>query len=449
MPEVALVRLHGGVAPPPGPRPPQLLVTVRGRAGPAAGESGLSVFGLPPTTAGGADGGIGLAPYAEGEAELRLPLDSRLSLGMAAGAELGSGFAVVLRPGADPALRTGLNEETAGRGAAGARLAVDLTRAAREGEDPMTLFAAGPASLRARSLGIALESSVDGGGADAGVRLIVAGGRVEVTGDGVPFVEDVLPSGGAAVDVDFDLSWSHRAGVRFDGSAELRTRRAVGHRIGPVTIDAAELALAAAGGALSADASVTATVELGPARITIEGLGLRAAIDQRPGALGAADLAVRPRAPTGLGLAIDAGPVTGGGFLALRSRARASTRARCTCSSRGSRSRAVGLLTTRLPGGKPGFSLLVIVSRRVPAGAARARLHAGRRRRAARDQPHRRGRGAARRVEDRRARRGALAARPEGERRRSWWRRWRGCSRRRRAGTCSRRRRASCGARRR
>ena len=83
LPEIPLARMHGGALP---EHPPQLqlLLPLLGSAGPLSGETGISVFGLPPTTSGGADGGLGLAPYAEGTATLRLPLSSIISLGMSA-----------------------------------------------------------------------------------------------------------------------------------------------------------------------------------------------------------------------------------------------------------------------------------------------------------------------------------------------------------------------------
>jgi hypothetical protein len=74
---------------------------------------------------------------------------------------------------------------------------------------------------------------------------------------------------------------------------------------------------------------------------------------------------VRPRAPTGLGLAIGAGPVTGGGFLRYEAE-RSQYSGAVALDFEGIAVRAVGLLTTQLPGGRPGFSLLVLVSADFP-----------------------------------------------------------------------------------
>ena len=105
----------------------QLFLPLLGSDVAGSSEAGLTVFGLPPTVADGVDGGLGIAPYARGTAELRVPLTSRLSVGLAAAGDLGTGIALLLRRH-DPDLRTGLTESPA-RAAAGATMSVDLTLA--------------------------------------------------------------------------------------------------------------------------------------------------------------------------------------------------------------------------------------------------------------------------------------------------------------------------------
>ena len=51
----------------------QLFLPLLGSDVAGSSEAGLTVFGLPPTVADGVDGGLGIAPYARGTAELRVP----------------------------------------------------------------------------------------------------------------------------------------------------------------------------------------------------------------------------------------------------------------------------------------------------------------------------------------------------------------------------------------
>ena len=64
LPALPLARLHGGTTPPHAPQI-QLFLPFLGSGPPISVEAGISVFGLPPTAAGGVDGGIGLAPTAK------------------------------------------------------------------------------------------------------------------------------------------------------------------------------------------------------------------------------------------------------------------------------------------------------------------------------------------------------------------------------------------------
>ena len=309
-----LMRLHG--APPPA-HPPmtQLFLPLVGSDVAGSSEAGMTVFGLPPTAAGGVDGGLGIAPYARGTAELRVPLTSRLSVGLAAAGDLGTGIALLLRAGVDPDLRTGLNTENPGRATAGATMSVDLTLADADGSEPVTLLAEDDLSLTARTFAVTLSIDVSGESADAILRLAIAQGRFAVMSTGLPFLDDLLPDEGVVVEVDADLSYSSRDGLTLSGQASLTVARAVGTKLGPLTLDRYELSLGTSGGGIAAGLGVAATLALGPVELSVAGVGVRAAIEPGPGNLGAADLAVRATPPNGVGVVIDAEVVTGGGFV--------------------------------------------------------------------------------------------------------------------------------------
>ena len=360
LPAIPLARLHGGT--PPSHQPQiQLFLPLLGSSGSLTGEVGISVFGLPPTAPGGIDGGLGFAPYAEGTASLRIPLSSTLSIGMSAHADLGSGLALVLRPGRAPLLRTGLNEPQAGTGGPGAQVQLDLTLAVPQGAEPVTLLSAGGARLEAASVALALGAAVDGDGTDAALRLQLKGGRLTLTPEGLPFLEAV-PTDGLVADADVDLSWSHRHGVRLGGRAELKTSMAIGRQIGPVTLDVLEIGLAAGDGGVALTAAVSATVKLGPVRLIVEQIGVRAAITPGPGSLGSADLTIRPTPPSGIGVAIDAPGVVGGGFLQFDRQKEEYSGVLELQIEETIAVKAIGLLITRLPDGARGYSLLIVIT---------------------------------------------------------------------------------------
>ena len=359
LPAIPLARLHGG-APPTHQPQIQLFLPLMGSSETLKGEAGISVFGLPPTAAGGVDGGIGLAPYAEGATSVRLPLSSTLSMGMSAQADLGSGLALLLRPGHDPVLRTDLNKPQAGTAGAGAEVKLDLTRAVPQGSAAMILLAAAGAKLEATSIAAVLGVLVDSKGTDCTLRLQVKGGKLTLKPEGLPFLENASRDG-LVVDGDVDLAWSSRNGVRLDGRAELKVSKAIGRRIGPVTINFLEIGLATSGGGLASTVTVSVSVKIGPVRLLVDQVGVRTAITPGSGSLGSADLTIKPKPPSGIGVEVDASMVVGGGFLKFdpqkgEYRGVLELQIAEKISVKG-----IGLLTTKLPGGGKGFSLVVII----------------------------------------------------------------------------------------
>ena len=230
-------------------------------------------------------------------------------------------------------------------------------------------------SLTARSFAVTLTIDVSGESADAILRLAVAAGRFAVTSTGVSFLDDLLPAEGLVVDVDADLSYSSRDGLTLSGQASLTVARAVGLKLGPLTVNRYELSLGTSGGGIAAGLGVAATLTLGPVELSVAGVGVRATIEPGPGNLGAADLAVRAAPPNGFGVVIDAGVVTGGGFV-----------------QRDPTGDYIGALELQL--GKIGIKAIgccrrarrlvdaAAAVRPDPAGADRVRLHPERRRRA-------------------------------------------------------------------
>ena len=358
LPAIPLSRIHGG-SPPDGPPQPQLLLPLLGSGGELSGEIGLSVFGLPPTAPAATDGGIGVAPYADATTTVRIALSSTVSLGLSADADLGGGTALVLRPGTDPVLRTGLNLPDTTIGGPGANVHVDLTATTPPGQPRMTLLSATGVLVDATTLALEVTVLVDGSGADAGLQASIKGGRLSLRPEGIPFLDSVLPADGLEVDLDIDIAWSHRGGVRIGGRAELKTTLAVGRDIGPLTIDLIEIALAAGGDGLALRAGIGATVNLGPLHLSMAGMGVRAAIVPGPGALGSADLVLGMTPPDAIGISVDAAVVSGGGFLGIDPDGHTYVGV-LELKVGVIAVKAIGILDTRAPG-DPGWSLLLLL----------------------------------------------------------------------------------------
>ena len=103
------------------------------------------------------------------------------------------------------------------------------------------------------------------------------------------------------------------------------------------------------------DIGSTFTVDLGGViTATVDGAGVHVHIDPRPRSAGNNPLAVAVKAPTGIGLGVDAGLVRGGGFLGVRSGGYGGA---LQLRLGPVEVKAVGLLTL-----EPGFALVVVMS---------------------------------------------------------------------------------------
>ncbi|HVH12547.1 MAG TPA: DUF6603 domain-containing protein, partial [Longimicrobium sp.] len=212
-----------------------------------------------------------------------------------------------------------------------------------------------------------------GKASDAGVEVEMRRAAFDVAppaGDG--FLGSVLPPEGVRAECDLGIGWTQKRGLYFHGGAGLEATLAAGASLGDVLrVDSVYLALKAGEtetpqgrvGGLEAQAAASATVRIGPITASIDRLGVKAKLGFPAGGgnLGPASLSLEPRFPSGVGLAVEAGPVKGGGFL-FADPEKGEYAGVMQLELQGIALKAVGMLNTRMPDGSSGFSLLVLIS---------------------------------------------------------------------------------------
>ena len=178
------------------------------------------------------------------------------------------------------------------------------------------------------------------------------------------FLASVLPQS-LQLDVNLDADWRPSTGLVFRGGAALVVTVPMNRHLGPAHLAQLDLGLAVDDTAVTLQATLTGDISLGPFVATAQGLGAAIALRFERGNLGPVDLAFRFVPPTGLGLAIDAGAISGGGFIRYEEAiGRYSGLFQVNVGSIGVG--AVGLLDTRLPSGH-GYALLVVLRATFPA----------------------------------------------------------------------------------
>jgi hypothetical protein len=193
----------------------------------------------------------------------------------------------------------------------------------------------------------------------------VADGRIVLSLGGADgFLASVLPAA-MDIEIDLDATWNPEDGLQASGGAGLEVTVPLALDIGPVRIQTLALRLSITGDGLTLEARAAGGIGLGPFAASVEGVGAGIDLAFRAGNLGPLDLGFRFLPPTGLGLAIDAGPVSGGGFILFDEPAgRYAGVLELKLGIVGVQ--AVGLLDTRLPGGGRGFALLVLMRASFP-----------------------------------------------------------------------------------
>ena len=205
-----------------------------------------------------------------------------------------------------------------------------------------------------------------GAAPDILLRLGIPEAKVVVqAGSGDGFLSRVLPSRGVTVPFGFTLAWSRRDGIKFDGGIGLELKGSPHLTLFDVLrIDEYTVSVGVKPDSLRAEGTVSIGLSIGPVNATIEQIGIGATyVFPASGKAGGGTFGLA--GPKGAGFSVKAGPVSGGGYLffdpvkgeyagALQLQIKVVN---LTC---------IGVLTTRLPDGQPGFSLLVIIAAEFP-----------------------------------------------------------------------------------
>jgi hypothetical protein len=127
-------------------------------------------------------------------------------------------------------------------------------------------------------------------------------------------------------------------------------------------VQSVHIKLTADSDGLGLELSASGGAAIGPIHASVARLGFDLQTAFHDGNLGPVDFTMGFKPPDGLGLSIDGGGFTGGGFLRyIEADQRYEGMLELEYEDRITL-KAIGLLTTRLPGGLPGFSLLIIIT---------------------------------------------------------------------------------------
>ena len=184
--------------------------------------------------------------------------------------------------------------------------------------------------------------------------------------DADSFVQSIFGDAPVAIDLGAVLSWSSKAGFGFAGSTNLQLTLALHQTLfGVVTIDTLTVGF---NPGPSIPLAVSGNVLIGPVSATVDRIGFQVDFLQTPdhsGTFGDVDVRLGFKPPDGLGVDLDLGPVSGGGYFSYD--ATKQEYAGIIAASFGAPMQTIdleliGILDTILPGGASGYSFLLIVT---------------------------------------------------------------------------------------
>lgn len=255
-------------------------------------------------------------------------------------------------------------------GAVSLDVSADLST--QQATEPFTLIGVtGASRIAARHFGITagIRTGIDEqtGGINVlpsiGLRLEDAQVSLDLSGSD-SFIKQAVSRNDLASNFNVSATWSIDQGLVFQGSGALEINLPSHADLGVAQLNNLFFRLTFDTD-FELEASAGITTKLGPLTATINRIGLTAQLSFPPdnsGNLGPLDLSFGFKPPTGVGLSIDGGGFKGGGFLDFEpEEARYSGMLELEFQDQFTL-KAIGLLTTRLPNGQSGFSLLIVIS---------------------------------------------------------------------------------------
>jgi hypothetical protein len=255
------------------------------------------------------------------------------------------------------------------------QLQMNLVAQAPDANHPIIILGEPGSGLQTNSfsfgvgVNVAWNSSTGTANADPSITVSISGGKVIIDmSDADGFLADVLS--GVNVEAGFDLNatWRADTGLHISGGAQLEIDLPLHLDLGPISLPTLYLVGGVASDAITLEISAALGISLGPIDGSVDRVGLLGTLTfpQSGGNLGPANLQLAFKPPNGLGLAIDAGPIAGGGYISFdQSKGQYSGILQLSLVDTIGLT-VIGVLDTIMPDGSSGFSFLLIITFTLP-----------------------------------------------------------------------------------
>ncbi|THD66445.1 hypothetical protein E7Z59_11605 [Robertkochia marina] len=327
-------------------------------------NAGVVIMELP--NSGGKLPGFILIPYVNGELERDFRVNDYIIFDFTTDLIITGGIGLKLRPDTGLELIKGFNDVDVAQTAKGS---IELSlKIAKDSAQPIILLGEDEGSrLQMKSLsgkgGIIVDASDE---LDLYTELNLDDLELIISGDdGDGFLQKILPEDGISASLDLSLGYSTKRGVYFRGSGGLEIIIPSHIEFGPLVIQSLVIGVLPKDGRLPINIGANINANIGPIRVIVENIGILATFsfpELGGGNLGPLNLDIGFKPPNGVGLSIDAGAVKGGGYLFFDYDREEYGGALELVFSEWIALKAIGLITTKMPDGSKGFSMIIIIT---------------------------------------------------------------------------------------
>jgi hypothetical protein len=214
--------------------------------------------------------------------------------------------------------------------------------------------------LEAGAIGVYSEADVSlDGESEFRFEAHIKSGRVVIsTTASDSFISKILPKAGFEAPFEVVIGWSNLRGIYFRGSANLEITIPIHAGLGPIELEALNLVVVLGGdpALLEVQLGLDVRARMGPLSISISRVGAQVdvSVSRTP------DLLLGFLPPKGAGLSLNTGLIIGGGFLKVDDPKKQYAGILALKAAEIGLT-AIGLITTRMPDGSEGFSLLISI----------------------------------------------------------------------------------------
>jgi hypothetical protein len=302
-------------------------------------------------------------PYATGVASAAFNLNENFDITLEISAGIDNGLGILLRP---PLNLEFVNNLLTSPGAVGEfSIKVSLKQKTDRAREVFIFGSATTSHLSVKGFEFDVFFSKRASDIDFGFEFEIRQGKVVVGVEGADgFIEKILA--GIHMEMDFALGvgFTARGGVYFRGSGGLEIQIPLHLSLGPLQIENLLLRLHPDSGTFPLIAATTLGLNIGPLTGVVENIGVRLILGFPSGGgnLGPANFELGFQPPNGVGLGINVGAVIGGGYLFFDFEKEEYAGVLELTIAGFISAKAIGLITTRMPDGSRGFSMLIILT---------------------------------------------------------------------------------------